>query len=80
MAPQSAEMRLYLLTSAGLLGASDAPSLRYWYEPAPALDMLAKAMSVAHRRDRPALAAILENPAPGASARLFADAFRLKKP
>jgi hypothetical protein len=80
MAPQSAEMRLFLMTSAGLLASSDAPSLAYWYEAAPALDMLAKAMSHAHESDRSAMATIFDEPAPGASARVFADAFRLKKP
>ena len=44
------------------------------------LDMLAKAMSDAHRKDRSAIAAILDDPGPGASARIFADAFRVKKP
>ncbi len=61
MAPQSAEMRLFLMTSAGLFAASDAPSLTYWYEAAPALDMLAKAMSDAYEADRTAVAAILED-------------------
>jgi hypothetical protein len=79
MAPQSAEMRLFLMTSAGLLAASDKPSLMYWYEAAPALDMLAKAMNDAYEAGRTAMAAILEDSAPGASARIFADAFRLKK-
>jgi hypothetical protein len=80
MAPQSAEMRLFLMTSAGLLASSEAPSLTYRYDPAPALDMLAKATTKIYQSDRPSLTSILEGPGPGATARIFADAFRLKKP
>jgi hypothetical protein len=80
MAPQSAEMRLFLMTSAGLLAASDASPLVYWYERASALDILARALSDASETDRDAMTAALESPAAGATARLFADAFRLKKP
>jgi hypothetical protein len=77
MPSQSAGMRLYLLASAGLIATDGGATMRYRYVPEPALDAIAEAIADAHRRDRPALAALLSPPS-GSPARLFADAFRLK--
>lgn len=80
VAPQSAGMRLYLLASSGLLTASgDGSQVQYRYVPDPALDSVGRAIADAHRADRAGLAAVVAPPATSA-ARLFADAFRLKKP
>ena len=80
VAPQSAGMRLYLLTSAGLLSASGGgAAVQYQYAPDPALDALGSAIADAHQADRSAVAAVVSPPA-GSPARLFADAFRLKQP
>jgi hypothetical protein len=80
VAPQSAGMRLYLLASAGLLAASGGgAAVQYRYAPDPALDALGRAIANAHKADRSAVAAVVSPPADSA-ARLFADAFRLKKP
>ena len=80
VAPQSAGMRLFLLSSAGLLATSGERDVHYRYVPAPALDEIAAAIGEAHRANRPALAAILENPQSPSAARVFAEAFRLRKP
>jgi hypothetical protein len=80
VAPQSAGMRLFLLSSAGLLAASGSgASQRYAYVHNPALDSIADMVAQTHAAERPALAALL-SPSPGSPAQLFADAFRLKKP
>lgn len=80
VAPQSAGMRLYLLTSAGLLSAiGGGAAVHYQYAPDPALDALGSAIAAAHKADRSAVAEVVAPPA-GSPARLFADAFRLKKP
>jgi hypothetical protein len=78
VAPQSAGMRLYLLTSAGLLAASGGgAAVQYRYAPEPALDAIGGAIADAHQADRSAVAAVI-SPPDGSPARLFADAFRLK--
>jgi hypothetical protein len=80
VAPQSAGMRLFLLTSAGLLvaGGSGAAT-SYAYAANPGLDAVATTIADMHSTDRSAIEALL-SPVPGSPARLFADAFRLKKP
>jgi hypothetical protein len=81
VAPQSAGMRLFLLSSAGLLASSGDRDVRYWYAAAPALDDVARVIDDAHRDDRAALAAVFGGPPAAADpAQVFADAFRLKKP
>ena len=80
VAPQSAGMRLFLLSSAGLIAASGSgASPRYAYVPNPALDAIAGMVAERHEADRPALVSLF-SPSPGSPAQLFADAFRLKKP
>ena len=80
VAPQSAGMRLYLLSSAGLLATSGGgASVQYTYAGSPALDSVAKAVAQCYDSDRSALAAVV-SPPDGSPAQLFADAFRLKKP
>ncbi len=80
MAPQSAGMRLFLLSSVGLLASAGSADVQYWYISTPALDALAKEISEAYESQRVALAAIVGGATAGTPAHHFADAFRVRKP
>ena len=80
MAPESAGMRLFLLNSVSLLASAGSRETEYWYASSPNLDQLAKAVSEAHEHDRAALATLVAGAVQATPARLFADAFRWRKP
>jgi hypothetical protein len=80
IAPQSAGMRLFLLSSAGLATATEGTPMRYHYEGTEVLDPVAQVLSELHSTSRPALSALFSGPATASAAQLFADAFRFRKP
>ena len=79
-APQSAGMRLFLLSSARLLAASAGGEASYRYASNPALDLLAAQLQEAYAQSRAAPYALLSDAPRPDPARDFADAFRLRKP
>ncbi|MGH7337910.1 MAG: hypothetical protein ACREI7_10045 [Myxococcota bacterium] len=80
MAPQSAGMRLFLLSSTGLLAVSGGAEAVYRYQREPALDLLSDLLERAHAAARDELVDILSGESRPDPARQFADAVRLRKP
>lgn len=80
MAPQSAEMRLFLLSSTGLLASSGSREAEYQYVAEPTLDLFARLLVEAHARQRDALYALVDGARRVDPVRSFADAFKLRKP
>jgi hypothetical protein len=80
MATQSAEMRLFLLSSTGLLASSGAREAEYQYLAEPTLDLFAHLIAEAHARERDALYAIVDSARRADPVRRFAEAFKLRKP
>jgi hypothetical protein len=80
MAPQSAEMRLFLLSSTGLLASSGSRDPEYQYVAEPTLDLFARLLVQAHARERGELYAIVDGARRVDPVRRFAEAFKLRKP
>lgn len=80
MAPESAGMRLYLLLASGLVAVEGSPAARYRFHPTPGLGELARRLERVYEEDRPALLALIGGSGSSTPARLFAGAFRLRKP
>jgi hypothetical protein len=80
MAPQSAEMRLFLLSSTGLLASTGAREAEYRYAAEPTLDLFAHWIAEAHTRQRDALYALVDGTRRVDPVRNFAEAFKLRKP
>jgi hypothetical protein len=80
IAPQTADMRLFLLSSAALLAPESDAGLRYRYAPSPILDRVARLALEAYDADPEALTELIEGRSPSDPARQLADAFKLRKP
>lgn len=79
VAPETAGMRLFLLTSAGLLRSDNAPAPRYAFLSNPALAHIADTMLIACEADRDALYSVVSGGQSNQPAKQFADAFKLRK-
>lgn len=80
IAPQTADMRLFLLASAALLAPEGQAGARYRYVSSPILDRVAQFALEAYDADAKAVAELIEGKSPSDPARQLADAFKLRKP
>jgi hypothetical protein len=80
MASESAGMRLFLLSAAGLLEASGGAAVEYRFASDPALAPFAQQTAAAYAADRGQLYALVSGGSRPDPARRFADAFKLRKP
>ena len=78
VAPQAAGMRLYLLSSAGILTSDGAADVRYRYASSPLIDVFASAVVNAYDTDRQQTYSIISGTTADPVKQL-ADAFRLRK-
>jgi hypothetical protein len=78
-APQSAGMRLYLLSSGGLLKANGEADVRYHYEADPLIDSFAALLIAQYEADKTQIYALVSGASPTDPVKQLADAFRLRK-
>lgn len=79
VAAAAAGMRLFLLSSAGLLVSNGQQDVRYRYEPKAIIDDFAPALLQSYDDDRATIYAIINGSDPNDQVKQLADAFRLRK-